>query len=251
MTTSVSAKSKSGGIVGTIKTIIIAVLIALGVRTFLYEPFNIPTGSMVPTLLVGDYLFVSKFAYGYGAQTLLFGMPAFEGRIFASEPERGDVIVFRLPTNPSEHYIKRLIGLPGDEIQMIEGRLYINGEMVERERIEDYVYQGTRYMQYIETLPNGVAHNIIERSDSAGLDNTPVYTVPEDHYFFMGDNRDGSLDSRVPGRNGQPPQVGYVPGDNLVGRAEVIWFSLEDSSFFEIWNWPTSLRFSRLLDAVN
>jgi len=251
MTSSVSAKNKSGGIVSTIKTVIIAVLIALGVRTFLYEPFNIPTGSMVPTLLVGDYLFVSKYAYGYSAQTLFFGFPLFEGRILASEPERGDVIVFRLPTNPSEHYIKRLIGLPGDEVQMIEGRLYINGEMVERERIEDFSYQGTRYLQYIETLPNGREHNIIERSDNGGLDNTPVYVVPEGRYFFMGDNRDGSLDSRVPGRNGQPAQVGYVPGDNLVGRAEIIWFSLEDSSFFEIWNWPTSLRFGRLLDAVN
>ena len=241
---------KPSGIGETIKTILYAVLIALFVRTFLYEPFNIPSGSMMPTLLEGDYLFVSKFSYGFSRYTVPLGLPLFEGRILGGEPEPGDVVVFKLPSDPSTDYIKRLIGLPGDRIRMIEGILHINGEPVPRRRVEDYV--GTdrfgrtiRTPRYIETLPNGREHYILERSDSGFLDNTQEYVVPEGHYFFMGDNRDSSQDSRVLGA------VGYVPVENLVGRAEFLWFSLDaDASFWEVWKWPGSLRFERLFQGV-
>ncbi len=241
---------KPSGIGETIKTILYAVLIALFVRTFLYEPFNIPSGSMMPTLLEGDYLFVSKFSYGFSRYTVPMGLPLFEGRILGGEPEVGDVVVFKLPSDPSTDYIKRLIGLPGDRIRMIAGILHINGEPVPRRRVEDYV--GTdregnpvRTPRYIETLPNGREHYILERSDSGFLDNTQEYVVPEGHFFFMGDNRDSSQDSRVLGA------VGYVPLENLVGRAEFLWFSLDaDASFWEVWKWPGSLRFERLFQGV-
>src|SRR5579883_657537 len=162
-------KRKSGGLLETIKTVVYAVLIALAIRTFAYEPFNIPSGSMVPTLLVGDYLFVSKFAYGYSRYSLPFGLPLFSGRIFFHPPRRGDVAVFRLPTNPSVDYIKRIVGLPGDSIQVRHAILYINGKPCPQQRIQDYLYRedGTvvPVPQYIETLPNGVKHRIIQVMD--------------------------------------------------------------------------------------
>ena len=249
--------SKRSGIGETIRTIAYAVLIALAVRTFLYEPFNIPSGSMRPTLLEGDYLFVSKFSYGYSRYTLAFGLPLFDGRILGGTPERGDVIVFKRPPEPSENYIKRLIGLPGDRIQMIQGILHINGVAVQRERVEDYVTtdrlgRETRVPQYIETLPNGRSYHILERSGDVGrLDNTEIFLVPEGHYFFMGDNRDDSLDSRAPGIGSAAPHVGFVPEENLVGRAEFLWFSLEDASFREIWKWPGALRFDRMMTGID
>ena len=244
------AKSKDSGFVETVKTVIFAVLIAFGVRTFAFEPFNIPSGSMIPTLLVGDYLFVSKFSYGYSKYTVGFGLPLFEGRILGSQPERGDVAVFKLPRDNKTDYIKRVIGLPGDSIQMIGGILHINGQPVKRERIEDFVTtdslgRSIRTAQFIETLPNGRTHRIIEESDNGPLDNTPVFKVPENHLFMMGDNRDNSLDSRV------PSQVGFVPIENMVGRAEFLFFSLDEGTrFYEIWRWPVDLRFSRLFNGV-
>jgi signal peptidase I len=244
-------KNKSGGIGETIKTVVYAVVIAFGVRTFAYEPFNIPSGSMIPTLLVGDYLFVSKFSYGYSRYTVAFGAPLFDGRMLYTKPERGDVAVFKLPRDNKTDYIKRIIGLPGDRIQVIGGILHINGEAVKRERVEDFVTtdqfgRQVRVAQYVETLPNGRKHNIIEESDTGSLDNTQVYTVPEDHFFAMGDNRDNSLDSRV------SSMVGFVPVENLVGRAEFLFFSIDEgSSFWEFWKWPWSVRFGRVFDGVN
>ncbi|RJF84165.1 signal peptidase I [Azospirillum cavernae] len=248
--TASDAKPKDSGLVETVKTVVFAVLIAFGVRTFAFEPFNIPSGSMIPTLLVGDYLFVSKFSYGYSKHTVAFGMPLFEGRVLGGLPERGDVAVFKLPRDNKTDYIKRVIGLPGETIQMIGGVLHINGKSVKRERIEDYVSQDAlgrtvRTAQFLETLPNGRVHRIIEESDNGPLDNTPVFKVPDGHLFMMGDNRDNSLDSRVPG------QVGYVPVENLVGRAEFLFFSLDEGTrFFEVWRWPVDLRFSRLFSGV-
>ncbi len=240
---------KPSGVLETVRTVIYAVLIAMVVRTFAYEPFNIPSGSMIPTLLVGDYLFVSKFSYGYSRYSLPFGLPLFEGRIWAEEPERGDVIVFKLPRDNSTDYIKRLVGLPGDRVQMVGGVLHINGNPVGLQRIEDYDDGGLKVAQYIETLPNGVSHRILERSDSERYDNTPEYVVPAGHYFMMGDNRDNSQDSRV------PPEfqgVGFVPAENLIGRADILFFSTDGSArIWEFWKWPTATRFSRIFDPVS
>lgn len=233
------------------KTAIIAVLLALMIRTFLYEPFNIPSGSMLPTLLVGDYLFVSKPAYGYSRHSFPFSMGGFEGRIMGDEPKRGDVAVFKLPSNTSIDYIKRVIGLPGDTVQVIRGRLYINGEIVEREPVglaqsdENKEYINHTLLEYIETLPGGSIHRIYEESDNEDLDNTPLYKVPEGHYFMMGDNRDNSQDSRVQGF------VGYVPFENLVGRADIRFFSVsEEAKVFNPLTWPGSIRYSRIFSTI-
>jgi signal peptidase I len=204
---------------------------------------------MIPTLLVGDYLFVSKFSYGYSRYTVAFGAPLFNGRLLYTKPERGDVAVFKLPRDNKTDYIKRIVGLPGDRIQMINGILHINGEPVKRDRIEDFVMtdqfgRQLRVVQYMETLPNGRKHHIIEESDTGSLDNTQVFVVPENHFFAMGDNRDNSLDSRA--------SVGFVPVENLVGRAEFLFFSIdEDTRFWEVWKWPLAVRFSRIFEGVN
>ena len=232
------------------KTATAAILLALIIRTFLFEPFNIPSGSMIPTLLVGDYLFVSKYEYGYSRYSFPFGLGGFDGRIMAKEPNRGDVIVFKLPTDTSIDYIKRVVGMPGDTVQVSNGRLVLNGKVVPREFVETQSYDaedGTKISvtEYKETLPNGVEHSIFEEGDSMALDNTPVYTVPEGHYFMMGDNRDNSRDSRV------QDLVGYVPFENLVGRAEFLFFSTNGSaSLFEPWAWPWTIRYDRLFNQI-
>ncbi|MCH7485402.1 MAG: signal peptidase I [Proteobacteria bacterium] len=241
-------RNKTQGFLETIRTVVYAVLIALVIRTFAYEPFNIPSGSMIPTLLVGAYLFVSKLSYGYSDHSLPFSLPLIPGRIFFSEPERGDVAVFKLPSDNKTDYIKRLIGLPGDRIQVVKGILHINGTAVERKRVDDYVQRdeagNIRHIpRYLETLPNGRSHYILEESDRGSHDNTPVYTVPEGHYFAMGDNRDRSRDSRF--QNG----VGFIPRKNLVGRAEILFFSIEGSAW-KFWRWPWAVRFGRLFKGV-
>ncbi len=244
------SEKRSGGLGETIRTIIYAVLIALVIRTFGYEPFNIPSGSMKPTLLIGDYLFVSKFSYGYSKYSFPFSLPIFEGRVMADEPERGDVAVFRLPSDPSIDYIKRIVGLPGDRIQVAGGILHINDSPIERREVqspvqEDPLVRSGRIKTFIETLPGGREHLIYEHSDFAGLDNTPVYTVPEGHYFLMGDNRDSSRDSRVMG------EVGFVPAENLIGRADILFFSHNGSArFWEIWKWPQLIRFGRIANTI-
>ncbi|MFA7428783.1 MAG: signal peptidase I [Rhodospirillaceae bacterium] len=242
------SKKKQGGIGETIRTVIYAVLIALVVRTVAYEPFNIPSGSMIPTLLVGDYLFVSKFSYGYSRHSFPFSAAPIDGRVMGSAPERGDVAVFKFPGDNSTDYIKRVIGLPGDTVQVQMGRLFINGEQVERERIEDFVIRDhfgnvRRLGRFIETLPDGRKHEILEESDFERYDNTPLFQVPEDHYFMMGDNRDHSEDSRG--------SVGYVPAENLVGRAQVLFFSTDGSArLWEVWRWPFAIRWDRLFQSV-
>ena len=232
------------------KTAMLAVLLALFIRTFFFEPFNIPSGSMLPTLQVGDYLFVSKTAYGYSKYSFPFGLADFEGRFMEEKPKRGDIIVFRQPPHPSIDYIKRLIGMPGDTIQVKQGRLYINGKMVDREpvglqRLKSPEGVNENLMEYIETLPGGTIHKIYEESDSEPLDNTEEYVVPEGHYFMMGDNRDNSADSRV------KDTVGFVPEQNLVGRAQVLFFSIDETaSVFKPWTWPGAIRYSRIFDTI-
>ncbi len=234
----------------TAKTIIYAVVIALFIRTVFAEPFSIPSGSMIPTLLVGDYLFVSKASYGYSKHSLPLSVPLIKGRIFYTEPERGDVIVFKLPSDNRTDYIKRLIGLPGDRIQMKAGRLYINGEMVERTFVERFVQRDStgaavRYDKYTETLPNGVRHTILEMSDDMPYDNTSEFVVPEDHFFMMGDNRDNSMDSRV-------LKIGFVPKVNLIGKAKFLFYSNDGTArWWEFWKWPMSVRWSRLLNGIH
>lgn len=231
-----------------IKSLVFAVLLAVTFRSFLYEPFHIPSGSMKSTLLVGDYVFVSKYAYGYSRYSIPFGIPFFEGRIFETKPERGDVVVFKLPTNPGINYIKRLIGLPGDKIQVLDGRLYLNGKIIPKERIEDFIdidEDGNRKIipQFIETLPDGTKYQVLDEKAKGELDNTDIYEVPEKHYFMMGDNRDNSVDSRV------SSHVGFVPEENLVGPAKTIFFSTS-SSLFKFWSWFSGFRPERFIMTI-
>ena len=244
---SAKPRPKGGGLGETIKIVIQALLLALVVRTFLFQPFNIPSGSMKDTLLVGDYLFVSKYAYGYSRFSLPFGqyLTSF-GRVWGSLPKRGDVVVFKLPRDESTDYIKRVIGLPGDKIQMINSVLYINGKAVPRVSDGFYVTKDafgaeTKVQRYRETLPEGVSYDTLQLDPNGFENNTPIYEVPPDHLFMMGDNRDNSTDSRV------LSAVGYVPVENLVGRAEVIFFSVdEDAAAWEVWKWPWTVRWERL-----
>jgi signal peptidase I len=249
MSVAEKTEKKSGGLGETISVIIQALLLALVIRTFLFQPFSIPSGSMRPTLLEGDYLFVTKWAYGYSRHSLPFSPPLFSGRIWASEPQRGDVVVFKFPPNPSLDYIKRVIGLPGDRIQMRDGQLFINGVGVPRVKVGEInnpdITEVDRPVDvYRETLPDGVSYDTLDLTPNSIGDNTREFMVPPGHYFMMGDNRDNSTDSRF--------SVGFVPAENLVGRANVIFFSIADgASPLEIWKWPSEMRGSRLLTFVH
>ncbi len=246
-----------GGLWDTVRLFVEVLLIAFVIRTFFFQPYNIPSASMVPTLLVGDYLFVSKLSYGYGPHSfdfriapfgheiISFGPLPFRGRIFADTPERGDVVVFKLPRDPKVDYIKRVIGLPGDRIQVVDGVVYINDKPVKREYVGEYeipegAYAGLKVAQYRETLPNGRSY-IVHDAGLTPMDNTGVYVVPPGHYFMMGDNRDNSTDSR------DLRMVGYVPYENLVGEAKIIFFSHNEKlSPFLPWTWPTGIRWWRI-----
>jgi signal peptidase I len=238
----------------TIKVVLQALAIAFLFKWFLFQPFNIPSGSMKPTLLVGDFLFVSKLSYGYTPYSFPFGFKLFQGRVFASKPKRGDVIVFKLPRDNSTDYIKRLIGLPGDRVQMIDGQLFINEKAVPKRRIGDFITgedgPPKAYPLYEEELPEGIKYRVLDTDPNGPADNTMVFTVPDGQYFMMGDNRDNSSDSRV--RNGG---VGFVPFENLIGRAELIFFSgaFDEPGAFSLWQpwrWPADVRWSRFFSRV-
>lgn len=248
----------------TVRTIVYAVLIALTLRTLAFEPFNIPSGSMKPTLEIGDYLFVSKFSYGYTHYSLPLSINLFSGRIFYSAPDRGDVVVFKEPRDNRTDYIKRVIGLPGDSIQVRNSVIVINGTPVQREQVADYeLYKGflpdqggrpSYVKQYIETLPNGRRYRVIEERECLEQDlrcgphdNTPELTVPAGHFLMMGDNRDNSSDGR---------EWGFVPAENLIGRAATLFVSFKceatcHAAWWEFWKWPTAVRWNRLFKSID
>lgn len=254
------SSSTKDGVTETIKTIVYALLIAGVFRTLFFQPFWIPSGSMKDTLLIGDFLFVNKMAYGYSRYSCPMALCPISGRILGSEPKRGDVVVFRHPTTGAD-FIKRLIGLPGDKVQVKDGILYINGEMVPQkdagtfeEVFEPQGSQGSMprcnnapvgeggictNQRLTETLPNGVSHDILN-TDMNSADNTPVFTVPAGNYFFMGDNRDNSMDSRFSQASGG---VGYLPAEYLIGRADRIIFSSAGRSLFYFWTWRSDRFF--------
>ncbi len=222
--------AKKGALRENLTTIVVAVLLALVFRSFVFEPFHIPSSSMKGGLLIGDYLFVSKYSYGYSRYSFPFGyaIKYFDGRVGNdARPERGDVVVFRVPKSPSVDYIKRVVGLPGDKIQMMDGVLYINGKPVPKKMIEDFFDTDSQknIPQYEETLPEGLKYNVLDEDRNGRVDNTQVFTVPEKHYFMMGDNRDNSQDSRY------QSDLGFIPEENLVGHARMIALSFGGGSF--------------------
>ena len=248
----VVARKRAGGILESAKTVVYALLIAIGVRTFVVEPFNIPSGSMLPTLQIGDYLFVEKFAYGYSYASLPFSPHLFSGRVPLWTPKQGDVAVFKWPGDDNTDYIKRIIGLPGDRVQVRDGQLYVNGTLVPRKPEGDYLAEdrGIRTLTrlYGEKLPDGVDHKILKMSDSGPVNNTPEIAVPPGFLFVMGDNRDNSADSRVPVTLGG---VSLLPIENLVGKAEFIFFSFDAREpWWAFWEWPFEVRWGRLLHGI-
>jgi signal peptidase I len=239
-----------GGAWETIKVVVEALLIALVFRTFLFHPFNIPSGSMEPTLLIGDYLFVSKFSYGYSRYSFPIDLSFIHGRVWEGIPKRGDIVVFRPPREPGTDYIKRIIGLPGDKIQVIDGVLNVNGKPVPRVAEGEWEGEGrfgdpTPIPQYRETLDDGVTYMTLDMAPDGPGDNTKVYDVPPGHYFLMGDNRDNSQDSRF-----LDGPVGFVPAENLVGRAEIIFFSVDGAPAWAFWKWPWSVRPERIFEIL-
>lgn len=251
----------------SIWSIVLAVALAVVIRTFAFQAFVIPSGSMKPNLLISDFLFVSKYSFGYSNFSLPFSPKVFEGRVLQFEhPKVGDIVVFRGPRDPDTDYIKRVVGLPGDRVQMRDGILHINGQpcpvkpmgtftddlwtkQVSPNDDQDIRYTGQENERHIplyeETLPNGVRHLILKKDPfgESTFDNTQEYIVPEGHYFMMGDNRDESGDSRILSK------IGYVPADHLIGKAQLVWFSTT-ARWWEFWKWPISIRYKRLLKFI-
>lgn len=272
--TKAKKKTESGGFVEFIRTVVFAVLIALVVRIVAFEPFSIPSESMVPNLLIGDHLFVSKYSYGYSRHSIPLSPIPFKGRIFESVPKRGDVVVFKKPLDNKTDFIKRVIGLPGDRLTYLNGVLRINGELVKRERVEDFIQEplprtacwrrryylraeyratlpdgsrGCAFPQYRETLPDGTNYLVLDVEPRSDTNIRGEVLVPEGHLYVMGDNRDLSSDCRIPGAIG--PQC--VPFENLVGRAEVIFFSTDgEARLWQPWKWIQSTRFGRIFKSL-
>ena len=232
-------------IIDNIKTIVFALIIALIIRTFLFQPFYIPSASMEPNLLIGDRLFVTKYSYGYSKHSFPFSPPILNKRVLKSEPRRGDLVVFKTPSDNRTDYIKRLIGLPGDSIQFIDGNLFINNNKIFKKKLMNLesircANNESEVNLYNEELNNLTNYNVVYNKKGSMI-NSDVYTVPKKHYFFLGDNRDCSRDSRF------LSSVGYVHEDNLVGKAQIIFFSndTKNGSLIKFWNWNNSIRSER------
>ena len=239
--------SKKNSFLSNFKSISLAILIALLIRSFIAEPFNIPSGSMKPNLLVGDFIFVSKWSYGYSKHSLPFSIPIIPSKIFENMPKRGDVVVFKTPQDNRTDYIKRVIGLPGDKIIIKEGKIIINDKMILRKKMKDFIDNDNnvnfkRIRKYKEYFYN-LEIEILDMFDQGISDDTQLFIVPDEHFFVMGDNRDNSQDSRF-------SSVGFIPIENLVGKAQFIFFSLENSRFLQIWKWPEAIRYNRLFTKI-
>ena len=240
-------KSKENSFFSNLKSIGLAVFIALLIRSFVAEPFNIPSGSMKPNLLVGDFIFVTKWSYGYSKHSLPFSIPLIPKKIFSNIPNRGDIVVFKTPENNRTDYIKRVIGLPGDKIRVTNGEIYLNENKILRKKLNDFIDNDKnafikrirKYLEYHDDL----TFEVLDIMDDGIADNTKLFLVPEGHFFVMGDNRDNSQDSRF-------KTVGFIPIENLVGKARFIFFSLENSRFLEIWKWPKSIRGNRIFKKI-
>ena len=241
------SKVKSS-LINNFKALFWALIIAGVIRTFAIEPFKIPSGSMKPNLLVGDFLFVSKWDYGYSRYSFPFGLPPFKGKIFESNPERGDIIVFKLPGQENINYVKRLVGLPGETIKVVNGKIYLktqnSTDFEVLDQIEDGFFYDDQYGKEIQQLIEN-EYRILNITNDGPLDYTPEYKIPKDKFFFMGDNRDNSSDSRI------LSGVGFVPKVNIVGKVWFIWFSVDtDFSLSKFWNLPFHIRYDRLFNVI-
>ena len=240
-------KSKENSFFSNLKSIGLAVFIALLIRSFVAEPLNIPSGSMKPNLLVGDFIFVTKWSYGYSKHSLPFSIPLIPKKIFSNIPNRGDIVVFKTPEDNRTDYIKRVIGLPGDKIRVTNGEIYLNENKILRKKLNDFIDNDKnafikrirKYLEYHDDL----TFEVLDIMDDGIADNTKLFLVPEGHFFVMGDNRDNSQDSRF-------KTVGFIPIENLVGKARFIFFSLENSRFLQIWKWPKSIRGNRIFKKI-
>ncbi len=238
---------KRNNFISNLKSVSLAVLIALLIRSFIAEPFNIPSGSMKPNLLVGDFIFVSKWSYGYSRHSLPFSIPLIPNKIFSEYPSRGDIVVFKTPEDNRTDYIKRVIGLPGDKIKIVNGIIILNDNKIVTKKINDFIDNDNRslikrvrrYKEYHKNLD----FDILDLMDNGIADNTKLFEVPEGYFFVMGDNRDNSQDSRF-------DNVSFIPIDNLVGKARFIFFSLENSRFLEFWKWPRAIRAKRIFKKI-
>lgn len=244
-------KTNNNKLTDNLKTLGLAILAALTIRSFLFEPFSIPSGSMYPTLVVGDYLFVSKYSYGFSRHSFPLSTPVVPKRIFYSSPKRGDVIVFKTPTDNKTDYIKRLIGLPGDTIKMVENEIFLNGKKIERKKLNDEIYSDTfnrqsKVMRYMETLPSGKSYEVFEMNNDVTIYDTNNFrelVVPDNQFYVIGDNRDNSQDSRF---------IGGIPKDNLVGQGALVFLSFDSKKgrWWKVWTWFSALRKDRFFTSL-
>ncbi|NRA73601.1 MAG: signal peptidase I [Rickettsiales bacterium] len=226
----------------TIKELFVILLIAGTFRSVLYEPYVVPSRSMLPTLIEGDRIIISKFVYGISRYSFPFSPPIFKGRLFQfNKPQRGEVIVFE----QDKQYVKRVIGLPGETIQMVHGNLYINGQRIEKESIDPFIYRDLeRFPQYLEIFPNGYEHPMLDFDPYSEFDNTKQFKVPKNHYFVMGDNRDNSRDSR------DPSGIGFVHEDSILGRVEIIFWSSPTLELYNVWGIASGFKWNRAFKKI-